>query len=139
MFLRLLAVQLDIESRRHIAIKTLVREDEADSGMSIGVLTHHFPTRAQFIELFSTYSGSYVSSTRIGYRSRLSVQVVQLSPTGFQFPSSSLSFARQRQIVKPSAPLSSIIYLVEEKPRNNGFTPLKTTRRRHQDKTAKTI
>jgi hypothetical protein len=51
MFLRLLAVQLDIESRRHIAIKTLVREDEADSGMSIGVLTHHFPTRAQFIEM----------------------------------------------------------------------------------------
>ena len=48
MFLRLLAVQLDIESRRHIAIKTLVREDEADSGMSIGVLTHHFPTRARF-------------------------------------------------------------------------------------------
>ena len=53
MFLRLLAVQLDIESRRHIAIKTLVREDEAGSGMSIGVLTHHFPTRAQFIVLFS--------------------------------------------------------------------------------------
>jgi hypothetical protein len=46
MFLSLLAVQLDIESRRHIAIKTLVWEDEADSGMSIGVLTHHFPTRA---------------------------------------------------------------------------------------------
>ncbi len=53
MFLRLLAVQLDIESRRHIAIKTLVREDEADSGMSIGVLTHHFSTRAQFIGMFN--------------------------------------------------------------------------------------
>lgn len=67
----------------------------------------------------STYSGSYVSSTRIGYRSRLSVQVVQLSPVGFQFPSSSPSFARQdkrqRQIVKPSAPYESIIYPVQRK------------------------
>jgi hypothetical protein len=31
--------------------KTLVWKDEADSGMSIVVLTHHFPTRAQFIEM----------------------------------------------------------------------------------------
>jgi hypothetical protein len=54
----------------------------------------------QTIELFSSREAS---SMRIGYRLCLSVQVVQLSPTGFQFPSSSPSFARQDKREKLSS------------------------------------